>query len=135
MPRRLYHEGALAAMVSGRQGLAVDLAKAAVDRLDPDTDLERWALANERLARASWIQGGMDEGLTRLQATAARLEQAPPTPILARILAALAGTLMLRGEHDRAQSTSRRRRSTCHVRSARANPRRMHSTRSARARS
>ncbi len=102
----LYHEGALAAMVSGRQGLAVDLAKAAVDRLDPDTDLERWALANERLARASWIQGGMDEGLTRLQATAARLEQAPPTPTLARILAALAGTLMLRGEHDRANDVA-----------------------------
>ena len=29
MPRRLYDEAALASMVCGRQGLAVDLAKAA----------------------------------------------------------------------------------------------------------
>ena len=34
----LYHEGALAAMVSGRNARAVDLARAAVDRLDPDTE-------------------------------------------------------------------------------------------------
>jgi DNA-binding CsgD family transcriptional regulator/tetratricopeptide (TPR) repeat protein len=103
----LYHEGALGAMVSGRQGLAVGLAKAAVDRLDPDVDLERWAAANERLARASWIHGGQDEGLMRLQATAARLEQTAPTPIRARILAALAGAHMLSGEHPRAIETAR----------------------------
>jgi DNA-binding CsgD family transcriptional regulator/tetratricopeptide (TPR) repeat protein len=98
----LYHEGALAAMISGRQDRAVDLARAAVDRLDPDRHLERWAAANERFARAAWISGGMDEALALLEETAIRLERDEPSPMLARILASTAGAFMLRGSHERA---------------------------------
>ena len=69
----LYYEGALAAMISGRNRRAVDLARAAVERLDPRRELERWAAANERLARADVGLGQMDEGLAILEATAERL--------------------------------------------------------------
>jgi DNA-binding CsgD family transcriptional regulator/tetratricopeptide (TPR) repeat protein len=102
----LYHEGALAAMISGRNERAVDLAQAAVARLDPDRDLERWAAANERLARAMWIAGGLDEGLARLEATAERLERDEPTPMRARIMAAIAGMHMLIGDHPKAIVTA-----------------------------
>jgi len=98
----LYHEGALAAMVSGRDDRAVHLARAALDRLDPDQHLERWAAANERLARALWISGRMDEGLARLEATAVRLAPAEPSQTRARVLAAKAGAHMLRGDHPEA---------------------------------
>jgi DNA-binding CsgD family transcriptional regulator/tetratricopeptide (TPR) repeat protein len=98
----LYHAGALAAMVSGRQERAVDLARAAVDRLDPDAQLERWADASERLARAMWISGRMDEALSRLEATATRLGSADPSPTRARLLAAIANAHMLRGDHPQA---------------------------------
>ena len=98
----LYHEGALAAMVSGRDDRAVHLARAALDRLDPDQQLERWAAANERLARALWISGRMDEGLERLEATATRLAPAEPSETRARVLAAKAGAHMLRGDHPEA---------------------------------
>ena len=98
----LYHEGALAAMVSGRDNRAVHLARAALDRLDPDQHLERWAAANERLARALWISGRMDEGLARLEATAVRLASAEASQTRARVLAAKAGAHMLRGDHPEA---------------------------------
>jgi DNA-binding CsgD family transcriptional regulator/tetratricopeptide (TPR) repeat protein len=95
----LYHDGALAAMVSGSNDRAVDLARAAVERLDPADQLDRWADANERLARAMWISGGTDEGLSRLEATAAILEREGHSPVRARIMAAIAGSHMLRGDH------------------------------------
>jgi DNA-binding CsgD family transcriptional regulator/tetratricopeptide (TPR) repeat protein len=98
----LYHEGGLASMVSGRTERALDLTRAAVDRLDPETQLERWAAANERLARAAWISGGLEEGLARLEATAALLAPGERSPIRARVLAALAGAHMLRGDHQEA---------------------------------
>jgi DNA-binding CsgD family transcriptional regulator/tetratricopeptide (TPR) repeat protein len=98
----LYHEGALAAMVSGRNDRAVDLARAAVERLDQANQLDRWADANERLARAMWISGGTDEGLDRLKATAEVLERTGHSPVRARIMAAIAGSHMLRGDHPQA---------------------------------
>ncbi len=103
----LYHEGALAAMISGRNERSVVLARAAVDRLDPERDLERWAAANQRLARAVWIFGGLDEGLARLEATAAALAPEDPSPLRARILGAIAGAHMLRGDHPRAIEAAR----------------------------
>jgi DNA-binding CsgD family transcriptional regulator/tetratricopeptide (TPR) repeat protein len=98
----LFHEGALAAMVSGSNDRAVDLARAAVERLDPADQLERWADANERLARAMWISGGTEEGLERLEATAEALERTGHSPVRARVLAAIAGSHMLRGDHPQA---------------------------------
>ena len=48
----------------------------------------------------------MDEGLARLESTAARLESDEPSPMRARIMASIAGAHMLRGDHARAMATA-----------------------------
>ena len=98
----LFYEGALAAMTSGRNQQAVDLARAAVQRLDPDVDLERWAAANERYSRVIWGAGEMDVALAMLEATADRLAALEDSPTRARVLATIAGSYMLRGDHPQA---------------------------------
>jgi DNA-binding CsgD family transcriptional regulator len=98
----LQYEAALCAMVGGRTERAVDLARAAINGLDQERQPERWAAANERLARTLWRSGQMDAGLAILRSTAEVLERADPTPVRARIMAAIAGAHMLRGEHARA---------------------------------
>jgi DNA-binding CsgD family transcriptional regulator/tetratricopeptide (TPR) repeat protein len=98
----LHHEASLAAMVTGRPDRAVDFARIAVGLMDPVRELERWADANQRLARASWISGAMDDALAILEATTAALERSEPTAVRARVVAALAGTHMLRGDHAQA---------------------------------
>ena len=103
----LYHEGALASMTSGRNDRARDMARAAVERLDRETQLERWATANERLARTAWVSGRMDEATTLLDATATALRGAGRSPIRARVLAAVANTRMLRGDHAEAIEAAR----------------------------
>jgi DNA-binding CsgD family transcriptional regulator/tetratricopeptide (TPR) repeat protein len=103
----LYHEGALASMTSGRNDRARDMARAAVERLDPGTRLERWAAANERLARASWVSGRMDEAMRHFDETAAALRGAGRSAIRARVLAGIANTRMLRGDHPEAIEAAR----------------------------
>ena len=98
----LFYEGALAAMTSGRNQQAVDLARAAVQRLDPDVDLERWAAASERYSRVMWGAGQMDVALAMLEATADRLAALQDSPTRARVLATIAGSYMLRGDHPKA---------------------------------
>ena len=95
----LHHEASLAAMLTGRPDRAMDFARVSVNLIDRDRDLERWAAASERLARASWVSGAMDDGLAILESTAAALEGSEPTPVRARVVAALAGAHMLRGDH------------------------------------
>jgi DNA-binding CsgD family transcriptional regulator/tetratricopeptide (TPR) repeat protein len=103
----LYHAAALAAMIAGRNDRALVYARAAVARLDAARELDRWAAANERLARAAWISGEMDDSLGILQETARALDHAEPSPIHARVLASLAGAYMLRGDHPRATEAAR----------------------------
>jgi ATP/maltotriose-dependent transcriptional regulator MalT len=95
----LHHEASLVAIVTGRADRAADFARVALSLVDPTRDPERWASINERLARASWVSGAMDDGLAILVATAAALEGSEPTPVRARVVAALAGAHMLRGDH------------------------------------
>jgi DNA-binding NarL/FixJ family response regulator len=95
----LYFEAALSAMAGGRTERAIDLARAAIEGLDQTRQRERWAAANERLARAIWRAGRMEEGLAILQSTAAALERSGPTPVRARIMAAIASAHMLRSDH------------------------------------
>ncbi len=80
----LHFEAALSAMVGGRTERAVDLSRAAILGLDQKRQPERWAAANERLARTLWRSGKMDDGLMLLQSTASALEQAGPTPVRAQ---------------------------------------------------
>jgi DNA-binding CsgD family transcriptional regulator/tetratricopeptide (TPR) repeat protein len=103
----LYHAAALAAMIAGRNDRALVYARAAVARLDAGRELERWAAASERLARAAWVSGAMEEGLGILQASARALDHAGPSPIRARVLASLANAYMLRGDHPRANEVAR----------------------------
>jgi DNA-binding NarL/FixJ family response regulator len=103
----LQYEAALCAIVGGRTERAVDLARAAINGLDQERQPERWAAANERLARTLWRSGQMDAGLAILQSTAAVLEHAEPTAVRARIMAAIAGAHMLRGDHARAIDAAR----------------------------
>jgi DNA-binding CsgD family transcriptional regulator len=98
----LYFEASQAAMVRGRHGRAVDLARAAADALDPDRDLDRWAAANERLARATWMSGRLEDALAIFRQTADALVGTDPTPVRARVMAALASAYMLRGDHPTA---------------------------------
>ena len=102
----LYFEASLAAMVSGQGDRAVDFARAAIERIDRHRDSERWVAANERLARALWIAGAMTEGLAILETTVDALDRSAPTQIHARVVAALAGAYMLRGDHPRAIATA-----------------------------
>jgi DNA-binding CsgD family transcriptional regulator/tetratricopeptide (TPR) repeat protein len=101
-PAALYDEAALAAMVSGRPDRAVDFARMATSLMDRAREPERWAAANVRLSRALWVSGAMNEGLAILRSTADALEGTEPSPEQARVLAALAGAHMLRGDHSRA---------------------------------
>ncbi len=98
----LHYEASLGAMVVGRLDLAVDLARVSVGLVDPVREPERWATANERLARAAWVSGATQEGTDILEATAAAMERAGPSPERARVLASLASAYMLRGGHARA---------------------------------
>ena len=102
----LHYEGSLVAMVSGRPDRAVDFARVAAASIDRARDPERWAAARERLARASWVAGAMDDSMAILEATAVELEGSEPTPIRARVVAALAGAQMLRGDHSSAIATA-----------------------------
>jgi len=102
----LHHEASLVAMVSGRPDRAVDFARVAAGSIDRAVDPERWAAASERLARASWVAGAMDDAMAILEATAAELEGSEPTPIRARVVAALAGAQMLRADYGRAMATA-----------------------------
>jgi len=104
----LFYEGALAAMTSGRNQQAVDLARAAVQRLDPDVDLERWAAASERYSRVMWGAGEMDVALSMLETTADRLAELKDSPTRARVLATIAGSYMLRGDHRKAIESAKK---------------------------
>jgi DNA-binding CsgD family transcriptional regulator/tetratricopeptide (TPR) repeat protein len=101
-PIALHHEASFAAMVGGRSDRAVELAREAVRLADPVREPERWAAANERLARASWVAGELEDGTGILETTAVAMEGAGPSPERARVLASLAAAYMLRGDHTRA---------------------------------
>jgi len=99
-PAALYDEAALASMISGRPDRAVDFARMATGLMDRAREPDRWAAANVRLSRALWVSGAMNEGLAILTTTAKALDGIDPSPIHARVLAALAGAHMLRGDHS-----------------------------------
>ena len=98
----LYHEASLAALIGGRPERAAELARMAVRSLDADREPERWAAANERLSRAMWIAGDPVAATEIIETTARSMERAGPSPERARVLASMASTYMLQGDHARA---------------------------------
>ncbi len=99
---QLHHEASLAAMIGGWPERAVELARMAVRLLDPDREPERWAAANERLSRTMWIVGDPVAATAIIEATAVAMGRAGPSPERARVLASMAATYMLQGDHARA---------------------------------
>jgi DNA-binding CsgD family transcriptional regulator len=106
-PAALYDEAALASMISGRPDRAVDFARMATDLIDRTREPDRWAAANVRLSRALWVSGTMDEGLAILESTATAMDGTEPSPVHARVLAALASAHMLQGDHSRGIQVAR----------------------------
>ena len=106
-PVLLYHEASLSAMVGSQPERSLELAREAVRLVDPVREPERWAAANERLARASWVSGATRDSMRILEATAGAMERAGPSPARARVLASLAGMYMLEGDHARAIETAK----------------------------
>ena len=98
----LHHEASLAAMIGGWPDRAVELARTAIRLLDPDREPERWAAANERLSRALWMVGDPVEATSIIEMTAQSMGRAAPSPERARVLASMAATYMLQGDHARA---------------------------------
>jgi DNA-binding CsgD family transcriptional regulator/tetratricopeptide (TPR) repeat protein len=90
--------------ISGEHHRAVTLGRMAIDLADRADDVVASALARERLGRYLWIAGDSDGALAAYREAVHMLPPDPPTPALARVLAAEAQILMLRapGEQTRA---------------------------------
>ena len=82
--------------ISGEHHRAVTLGRMAVELADRGDDLVASALARERLGRYLWIAGDSDGALAAYRDAVRVLPPDPPTPALARVLAAEAQILMLR---------------------------------------
>ena len=78
---------------------AVDLAQRAIDLIDADSadDLGRRARARERVGYASWLAGDTATSIRLLEEAIDLLDGASPSTDEARVLAGLAGNLMLAG--------------------------------------
>jgi DNA-binding CsgD family transcriptional regulator/tetratricopeptide (TPR) repeat protein len=85
------------ANMAGELGRAVVLAQRAVDLTDAAKDPVRSALQRERLGRYLWVTGDAEGALQRYQEAVELMPDDPPTPQLARVLAAHGQILMLRG--------------------------------------
>ena len=82
--------------ISGEHHRAVTLGRMAVELADRGDDVVASALARERLGRYLWIAGDSDGALAAYRDAVRVLPPDPPTPALARVLAAEAQILMLR---------------------------------------
>ncbi len=101
-PGHLHHEAGLVAMIGGWPERAIELGRVAVRSIDPEREPARWAAANERLSRSMWIVGDPVEATAIIEMTARSMERAGPSPERARVLASMAATYMLQGDHARA---------------------------------
>jgi DNA-binding CsgD family transcriptional regulator len=95
----VYARAAEAANLSGDGAAAIQLARAAIERTDALTDPYGAALLREHLGRYLYYASGDTDGaLETYQEGLDLLPADEPRPELARLLAALARMLMLRGE-------------------------------------
>jgi DNA-binding CsgD family transcriptional regulator len=85
------------ALVAGEPHRAVALGRTALELADGTGDVVSQALAHERLGGYLWAAGDSDAALAALRDAVRVLPAEPPTPELARVLAAEASILMLRG--------------------------------------
>jgi DNA-binding CsgD family transcriptional regulator/Tfp pilus assembly protein PilF len=85
------------ALVAGEPHRAVALGRRVLELADGTGDVVAQALAYERLGRYLWAAGDSDAALAAHRDAVRVLPAHPPTPELARVLAAEATILMLRG--------------------------------------
>lgn len=94
------------AFVAGDAPLACRLAEEALRLIDVDTRPARAGLLHERLARYSNSVGDHDRALALCTRAVELVPAAPPSAERARVLAGLAGQLMLRNRYDEARSVA-----------------------------
>jgi DNA-binding CsgD family transcriptional regulator len=97
----LFDAASATATLVGDASHAVDLARGAIELIDAASgsadDLGRRARARERFGYASWLAGDSATSIRLLEEAIDLLEGAPPSTDQARVLAGLAGNLMLAG--------------------------------------
>jgi ATP/maltotriose-dependent transcriptional regulator MalT len=98
---QLHFEASLALIGSGELLRARDVARTALQLLPPDADPRRDALVRERYARALWLAGELHESVAVLDDAVERLRGLPPSEEVARVMASLAGILVLRDRNVR----------------------------------
>ncbi len=92
----------------GEHQRAVTLGRLALALADEAGDVVRSALARERLGRYLWLAGDSDGALAAYREAVKLLPPEPPTPELARVLAAEAQILMLRGPSESTEAACER---------------------------
>lgn len=105
---QLHYEASLALIGSGELLRARDVARAAVDLLPPDADPRRAALIRERYARALWLAGQLHESVAVLDGAVELLADQPPSEESAKVIASLAGILLLRDRNRRSVEVGER---------------------------
>ena len=98
------HRAAEAANLAGYDDRAVALGRLALDRVDPVAEPLRAGALLERLARYHWNAGHMPLAMTDIERAVAIIPPDPPSPELARALAAHGQLLMLLDHHGEAQA-------------------------------
>ena len=104
---QLMYEVSQALLGSGQLSQARQVAGEAVRRFDAAEDPLRAALLLERYARALWMTGDLTLSIAALEQAAASCRDQPATAASARVVASLAGTLMLKDLNERSVEVGR----------------------------
>ena len=102
MPSDLLYRMALSLIGIGQLRRALDVADEAIRRYPPDGEPLRLASFYERKARALWLCGELTRALDTLDRAVDLTRGRPGTTESARVLASLAGTLVLKDQTARA---------------------------------
>jgi DNA-binding CsgD family transcriptional regulator/Tfp pilus assembly protein PilF len=108
------------ALVAGEPHRAVTLGRRALELAEAGGDPVSQALAHERLGGYLWAAGDSDAALAAHRDAVRVLPAEPPTPALARVLAAEANILMLRGPTEETRAGAERAVATARAVGARA---------------
>ena len=95
---QLMYEASMALIHAGDTGRAADVARQAVDQFNAAEDPLRAALLRERLGRALWLSGDLPGAIRVLDEAVKLLDGAEPSADVARVIAGLAGTLMVKDQ-------------------------------------
>ena len=83
--------------IVGETAEAKDLLECALGKLDPGSELHRYARLLAQLCRVQWLAGDEEQGVETAQHALAMLPDGEPSPERAKLLSWLARTQLLRG--------------------------------------